>query len=224
MLQLSPQPPPLPLFFLLPYFHRLLLKLFPPTGMPFPLGKVQMQPQLVPLIHLKAINSSEKNSATPMASVVTSDGPQICTSSPDHPLNFRPGPRLFTQLTHTRPWMSNRHLKCNTSQTKLLILPYTCSSWNTSHVSGWQLHPSSCSGCFQSARTPLYFSCPMSDLLANPGLYLQNQSRVQAPSPLPFSPPEPYPLIISWTLAVAFPLVFLLPPFPLQFVLSTQSS
>lgn len=195
----------------------------------FSLRKVQILPQLLPLIHLRAINSSDKNWATPIASAVPSDGPQIHICSPRPP---------------SIPWISHLVPNCSLNQHIPQLGRPTCIS-NVTHpkTNAWSCPTPGPSGEFPmsvddaivpaaQAHNPgvsqdsslLFKSCIWS-LGKAWHLYLQNQSKIASL----LTPPPFYhlSLILShhfWTPAVAFPLVSLLPSFPLVCSLSTQSN
>lgn len=137
-------------------------------------------------------------------------------------------PKIFTQLTYTRPWISNRHWKCNIYETNSWFCPMTAPNGvfpltvkdNTIPPAAKAKNPGVSQGSSLVFMPCIWF-------LSKPWcLYLQNKLKNRIPTPT--SPLAWHSLISSWTL-VAFSLAFLLPlsahpPPPTVFSPSTQSS
>lgn len=92
------------------YFHRLLLKLFPLTMMSFPLTWERPNPvSITPTDPLERQSIPQRSWPHPWLQLPPLMAPK------SNPCISDLVSKVFTQpLTYTRPWISNRHWKCNT--------------------------------------------------------------------------------------------------------------
>lgn len=177
---------PIPVLFLLSYLHGLLPKLFPPTGMLFLLTSESPNPASVtptdPFEGNRFFRQELGHTHSFSCPLWWSPNPYLQPQTSLHPLNFTPGPQLFTQPTHTTTWMSNVHLECNNPKTNAWSCPtpgpngeFPMSVDDNAIVPAAQAYNL---GVSQDSSL-LFKSCVWS-LGKSWHLYLQNQSKIES--------------------------------------------